>query len=77
MLTCRFGGHFGAHPGTLYAKLMADRANFDAIDFCNVQFYNQIPFPSADAVFVAPIYSPAEHAPTSLVRHFPAQFPPF
>jgi len=51
---------------SLYAALMADRETFDLIDFCNVQFYNQIPFKNDDAIFTVPTYSPAEKAPTSL-----------
>lgn len=53
------------HEG-LYMKLMADRESFDMIDFLNVQFYNQVPFPSSDHVFVKDIYSVAEDAPTCL-----------
>lgn len=51
---------------SLYMTLMADRAAFDAIDFCNVQFYNQIPFPDSAHVFTEDVYTPAEKAPTCL-----------
>ena len=30
---------------------MADRQALDMIDFFNVQFYNQIPFPTPDCIF--------------------------
>lgn len=52
--------------GTLYAALMSDKDAFDMIDFCNVQFYNQLEFPDADHVFTKDIYAPAIHAPTAL-----------
>jgi hypothetical protein len=52
--------------GNLYMALMADRDAFDMIDFLNVQFYNQIPYPTKDHVFTKGIYSPLSKAPTSL-----------
>jgi len=45
---------------------MADRKSFDMIDFVNVQFYNQISFPSADYVFVKDVYNPRMSALTCL-----------
>merc|ERR1712151_214987 len=44
--------------GQLYMELMADREYFDMIDFLNVQFYNQIPFPSDDYIYNKDIYDP-------------------
>lgn len=52
--------------GLTYAELMTDREAFDMIDFLNVQFYNQLQFPSSDYVFVKDIYDPAVHSPSSL-----------
>lgn len=51
---------------TLYTKVMADRATFDMIDFCNVQFYNQLMFPDLDHIYIQDMYDPTIGAPTCM-----------
>ena len=52
--------------GNPYERLLADPAVLDAIDFLNLQFYNQIPFPDQEHIFTKDVYPPAAGAPSCL-----------
>ena len=52
--------------GHLYSALMADSVAFSQIDFFNVQFYNQIPYPSTAYLFTENVYDPSVDAPSCL-----------
>lgn len=51
--------------GCSYEKFLADPKVLAAVDFVNIQMYNQVPFPDAAHVFTKDIYDPASKAPTS------------
>ena len=54
------------HKGRTYEHLLADQEFFDAIDFINVQFYNQFVFDSNAQIFTEDIYPPEAGGPTCL-----------
>ena len=54
------------HKGKTYEGLLADPEFFDAVDFINVQFYNQFVFDSNEYIFTKDIYPNQIGAPTCL-----------
>ena len=54
------------HKGRTYAGLLADAEFFDAVDFMNVQFYNQFVFDTNTYIFTKDIYPNQPGAPTCL-----------
>ena len=54
------------HKGRTYEGLLADAEFFDAVDFINVQFYNQFVFDTNTYIFTKDIYPNQAGAPTCL-----------
>merc|ERR1719272_2592817 len=54
------------HSGKTYEGLLADAEFFDAVDFINVQFYNQFVFDTNTYIFTKDIYPNQAGAPTCL-----------
>merc|ERR1711865_751972 len=55
------------HSGKTYEGLLADAEFFDAVDFINVQFYNQFVFDTNTYIFTKDIYPNQAGAPTCRV----------
>ena len=52
------------HKDKTYQFLLSDRKFWNAVDFVNVQFYNQFLFPSNEHIYNIDIYPPLSESPT-------------